>query len=449
MFRRGKLTFEGQPRMEGQDMEQPAEDVNAGDTPGDIVEDVQESVVNDAVAGTNVSQNDISMGDAAGCPTELCNYCVKPVQVCGAWSELSKSITKGCKWSTDGSCILTSSDDNFLRLFNLPNCLFQLPVDWNELQEMSSVLQCKESGLIYDYAWYPGMTSADPATCCFASTSAGNPIHLWDAYTGQLRCSYRPYNHLDEPVAAHSISFDASGEKLYCGFNKMIRVFDVASPGRSFDERPTNVKKMGQPGIISCFAFGPQGIYAAGSYCKTVAMYSESDGQLQFMLSGHQGGVTHLRFSPDGTRLYSGGRKDFEILCWDLRNLGKVLFCMKRTVTTHQRMYFDLSRCGNYLLSGNTNGIVTAWDLKVQPIELDDCEPLMRPGLFFKAHDDCVNGISLHPTLPVYATTSGQRKFPELSGDDSSSIFEEDTLAHADNSLRLWWLDGKASDLDT
>uniref|UniRef100_V5HBS7 WD repeat-containing protein 79 n=2 Tax=Ixodes ricinus TaxID=34613 RepID=V5HBS7_IXORI len=206
---------------------------------------------------------------------------------------------------------------------------------------------------------------------------------------------------------------------------------------------------MGQPGIISCFAFGPQGIYAAGSYCKTVAMYSESDGQLQFMLSGHQGGVTHLRFSPDGTRLYSGGRKDFEILCWDLRNLGKVLFCMKRTVTTHQRMYFDLSRCGNYLLSGNTNGIVTAWDLKVQPIELDDCEPLMRPGLFFKAHDDCVNGISLHPTLPVYATTSGQRKFPELSGDDSSSIFEVDTLAQADNSLRLWWLDGKASNPDT
>lgn len=36
--------------------------------------------------------------------------------------------------------------------------------------------------------------------------------------------------------------------------------------------------------------------------------------------------------------------EDFEILCWDLRNLGKVLFCMKRTVTTHQRMYFDLSR---------------------------------------------------------------------------------------------------------
>ncbi|KAL3256815.1 hypothetical protein MRX96_017105 [Rhipicephalus microplus] len=69
------------------------------------------------------------------------------------------------------------------------------------------------------------------------------------------------------------------------------------------------VKKLGQPGIISCFAFSPLGVYAAGSYCKTVAVYSESDGVLQFILSGHQGGVTHLRFSPDGQRLYSGGRK--------------------------------------------------------------------------------------------------------------------------------------------
>ncbi|CAN7997576.1 unnamed protein product, partial [Ixodes hexagonus] len=304
--------------MEGQDVEQPAVDVNTEDTLVDIVQDCQETVADDAEVRTGVSPDDLANGDTAECPAELCNYCVKPVQVCGAWSELSKSITKGCKWSIDGSCILTSGDDNYLRLFNLPNCLFQLPVDWNNLEEMSSVLQCKESGLIYDYAWYPGMTSADPATCCFASTSAGNPVHLWDAYTGQLRCSYRPYNHLDEPVAAHSISFDASGDKLYCGFNKMIRVFHVASPGRSFEERPTNVKKMGQPGIISCFAFGPPGIYAAGSYCKTVAVYSEYDGQLQFILSGHHGGVTHLRFSPDGTRLYSGGRKVGAATLWHL-----------------------------------------------------------------------------------------------------------------------------------
>lgn len=387
--------------------------------------------------------DDIHMSDTVA--TSF-NYCIKPIQVCGAWKAFTKVITRGCKWSPDGSCLLTNSDDCCLRIFNLPTVLCQQQIDWSEVEEMVPVVKCSESGLIYDYAWFPGMNSNDPATCCFASTSTRNPIHLWDAYTGELRCSYRPYNHLDEPVAAHSIGFDNFGEKLYCGFDKMVRVFNVNRPGRCFEERPTNVKKLGQPGIISCFAFSPLGVYAAGSYCKTVAVYSESDGVLQFILSGHQGGVTHLRFSPDGQRLYSGGRKDAEILCWDLRNLGKVLYCMKRTVTTHQRMYFELSRCGNFLVSGNSNGIVTVWDLQVEPLELEDCEPLKKPGLFFKAHDDCVNGVSLHPTMPVYATTSGQRKFPELSDDDSDTLFTFKHLEEADNSLKLWLIDDRPQD---
>lgn len=45
------------------------------------------------------------------------------------------------------------------------------------------------------------------------------------------------------------------------------------------------------------------------------------------------------------------------------------------------------------MLSGNSNGIVTVWDLRAEPVELDDSEPLMKPGLFFRAHQDCVNGI--------------------------------------------------------
>ena len=35
------------------------------------------------------------------------------------------------------------------------------------------------------------------------------------------------------------------------------------------------------------------------------------------MFQGQQGGVTQLAFSPDGTKLYSGGRKaGFEIIFW-------------------------------------------------------------------------------------------------------------------------------------
>ena len=61
----------------------------------------------------------------------------------------------------------------------------------------------------------------------------------------------------------------------------MIRVFDVAQPGRSFEARPTcktRKSKTGQRGIISALAFSPDtsggGLFAAGSYAKTICLYS-------------------------------------------------------------------------------------------------------------------------------------------------------------------------------
>jgi hypothetical protein len=64
------------------------------------------------------------------------------------------------------------------------------------------------------------------------STSRYNPIHLWDAYSGQLVCTYRAYNYADEVIAAHSIAFSLDGTKIYCGFEKSFRIFDTSSPGR-------------------------------------------------------------------------------------------------------------------------------------------------------------------------------------------------------------------------
>lgn len=35
----------------------------------------------------------------------------------------------------------------------------------------SPAMQLQEGETVYDYAWYPGMSAADPASCCFATTS--------------------------------------------------------------------------------------------------------------------------------------------------------------------------------------------------------------------------------------------------------------------------------------
>lgn len=42
---------------------------------------------------------------------------------------------------------------------------------------------------------------------------------------------------------------------------------------------------------------------------SVVGLYYESQGEAVFVFEGQQGGVTHIAFSPDGTKLFSGGRK--------------------------------------------------------------------------------------------------------------------------------------------
>ncbi|XP_038050304.1 telomerase Cajal body protein 1-like [Patiria miniata] len=375
------------------------------------------------------------------------DYRQVPYQLTGAWQDFQhtpENFLKGCKWSPDGLCVLTNSDDSRLRLFNLPQEVYSSHWQDEPIPEMTSVLNIHEGELIYDYAWFPPMRSDQPETCCFASTCRDHPIHLWDAFTGELRCTFKPHNHLDELATAHSLAFSADGSKLYCGFNKMIRVFDTERPGNTCQDRPTKDKKSGQSGIISCFAVNSEGLYAAGSYSKSIGLYTEPSGSMVCMVQGQVGGVTHLMFSPDGNRLYSGGRKDPEIVCWDMRNPGRVLFSLIRDVSTNQRMYFDLDSTGQYLVSGNQDGTVSVWDTTQPPvIQGSNGESIIDPILRFKAHSDAVNGVSLNPTMPIMATASGQRKFPVPMATGDSDEEEEAAMVEElgeENSLRLWYL---------
>lgn len=61
------------------------------------------------------------------------------------------------------------------------------------------------------------MSSTEPATSVFVSTSRDHPLHMWDAFTGTLRATYRAYDHLDEVVAANSVCFNTSGDKIFAG----------------------------------------------------------------------------------------------------------------------------------------------------------------------------------------------------------------------------------------
>ncbi|XP_059623460.1 uncharacterized protein LOC132266562 isoform X2 [Cornus florida] len=372
------------------------------------------------------------------------------------------NFLKCVKWSTDGSCFLTSSNDNTFRLFTLPDndsgnhldaCSLAADAD-----SYAADIVLSEGESIYDYCWYPYMSASDPVTCVFASTTRDHPIHLWDATSGQLRCTYRAYDAMDEITAAFSIGFNPSGTKIFAGYNKSIRVFDIHRPGRDFAHYSTlKGDKEGQSGIISAIAFSPShtGMLATGSYDQTTAIYREDNMELLYVLHGQEGGVTHVQFSKDGNYLYTGGRKDPYILCWDIRKAVDILYKLYRSSeSTNQRISFDIEPFGRYLGTGGQDGLVHIYDLQTGQWEssfqaaLGNTIPYLHTQIIFTCHyswfllflissftfhADTVNGFSFHPFLPMAASSSGHRRFGIL--DES----EEDLVLNGDENCASVW----------
>ncbi|XP_070051727.1 uncharacterized protein [Nicotiana tomentosiformis] len=326
------------------------------------------------------------------------------------------NFLKGVKWPYDESGWLADTSSSAA-----------------DTDSYAASLVMSEGESVYDYCWYPYMSSSSPETCVFASTARDHPIHLWDATTGQLRCTYRAYDAMDEITAAFSVAFNPAGNKIFAGYNKSIRIFDVHRPGRDFTQHSTlQGNKEGQSGIISSIAFCPShsGLLATGSYSQTTAIHREDNMELLYVLHGQEGGVTHVQFSKDGNYLYSGGRKDPYILCWDIRKTVEIVYKLYRSSeTTNQRIYFDIEPQGQHLGSGGQDGSVHIYNLQTGQWVSS-----------FRAASDTVNGFSFHPFLPMAASSSGHRRFGVL--DDA---YEDMLLTGDENCVSVWSFSYSAS----
>ncbi|XP_033219378.1 telomerase Cajal body protein 1 [Belonocnema kinseyi] len=365
---------------------------------------------------------------------------VRPKLLCSATEEYKPStscekFTKGCQWSPDGTCLMVASEDFRIRIYELPHELYaENPVPILKSPLLKPALFVKEGGLIYDSCWYPYMNSWDPATCCYLTTSQETPIHLWDAFTGGLRATYRAYNQVDEVEPAISVRFIKSGTEIWCGFKGALRKFETDRPGRQTENIFLKNDFPNVTGLVSCIRENPimPGLLAFGTYSKHIGLYQ--DGPICSFKTGS--GVTQVEFSPCGTKLYSAVRRNNEFFCWDLRNPGVVLWSLEdRAANTNQRIYFDISSDGSTIVSGGTDGFVRIWEVnepRENQIEAEELNPISRIQL----SKDCINGVSLHARLPLLATTSGQR------------ICDEEEK-HRDNSVRLWWFGNVGKQFNT
>lgn len=389
----------------------------------------------------------------------------------GSVPQARNAFMKNAQWCPDGTRLLTTFENGALAIFNVDPVLIaesqyyiasstphadhtsQLSLATPSSGDamtgssvkartgLSATTQIATGESIFDTKWYPKAHAHDPDADCFLTTCRDHPVHLWNAKDGTLRCSYRCYNRFDELEAAHSITFNLDGTRIYAGCKSAIRIFDVCVPGRSYTEQLTGEGSWdmrGQKGIISALAFNPDfsGAYAAGTYSSSVGIYVEDMDGCALELPGLPFDVTCLRWAPDGAKLWTGGRSHPDIICWDVRNTRQELGRVSRPLSTNQRLCFDLDPWGSYLVTGDEEGRVLVYDtasfdlVKSTPSSyLSDSTTIARGSGSrnnVKGLDaECSNSVTFHPYAALLAVSRGQRHFDDISEDDSDGDVDE------------------------
>ncbi|KAG1810493.1 WD40-repeat-containing domain protein [Suillus plorans] len=333
------------------------------------------------------------------------------------------NFARCARWCADGSSFLVQCENRSFQLFNIRT---QLSAHHKRTFSQSSA--------VVNFAWYPGASSNNAPAYCFVASVRDCPVKLLDASDGRLRASYPIIDHRERFIAPHSLAFNLTADKLYCGFEDAIEIFDIQQPGEG-DRLPTTPSKKskdGLKGIISSIAFSSSyDYYAIGSLTPSsqamdnIALYSESSQAAIMPVGGadSHSGVTQLKFNPTKPHiLYAAFRRHDAIYAWDLRSDTSVPVKVfkaapgPRKTRTNQKIEFDIDYAGRWLSVGDQDGCVSVFDL-------EDSDEL-----------DVIGCVAFHPLRSNLLSISGSRHFDEdMREGDSNSSDEDSTDQESDS----------------
>ncbi|THU82652.1 WD40 repeat-like protein [Dendrothele bispora CBS 962.96] len=405
--------------------------------------------------------------------------------------EFERNFMRLAKWCPDGSMFLGQCENRSFQLMTTKKFYASISDTPPPTRTFT------QPAPIVDFAWYPTATPRDAASFCFVASVRDCPVKLLDAQDGRLRASYPIIDHRERFIAPHSMAFNLAGQKLYCGFEDAIEVFEVGQPGEGTRLATTPSKKSrdGLKGIISALAFSPSyetDLFAAGSLTPrpgNIALFSESQGEVPVMFidSGPEGGagVTQIRFNPIQPHiLYASFRRRRKIYSWDLRATGSEPLGIfdpalpstldltlsqelddtkgsqqmgdaeherdnyKMTETsasqkegsqpelTNQRISFDVDIGGSWLGTGGQDGVISIFDTSSTSVH-DDNNLGIAPVLKWSAAKDSISSVSFNYMTSALLAVSGSRHFDEDDEGDSEGELDDDEDSGEGNYIGL------------
>lgn len=396
--------------------------------------------------------------------------------------DLQHNFTRRALWCADGSSALLQCENRSFQLVH-PS-----PGERGNITLNHTRTLCQPSPIV-DFLWYPCASRHNPATYCFIASVRECPVKLLDGNDGRLRASYPIVDHRERQIAPHSLLFSPTADKLYCGFQDAIEIFDIHRPGEGerLRTRPSKKSKEGLKGIVSSLSCSTAGTYfAAGTLTSAspvadnIALYDVSDGMQVLSVGGiwthESGGVVQLMFSPTNEYwLYAAFRRSPRVWAWDLRNTSAPvcrLESKKETAVgvtpeggdfnnathvlrygpTNQKIHFDIERGGRWMSRGDQEGNIAIYDLHANQQFSESTMGgmsgfgtgnagngpvnVIHPIQEFNAHSDAVGSVTFHPLQPVLLSVSGSRHFDAVATPNISSTGSEGS-AYSDSDSAL------------
>ena len=232
--------------------------------------------------------------------------------------------------SPDSSKIVTGSDDNTIRIWNVTTntCIHTLTGHTDKINSVS---------------WSPNGKY-------IASSSDDSTIRIWNTTAGSC------IRTLTSPIdCIRSVSWSPNGKHIVSGsLNGTIDIWNTYTGNRIHT-------LIGHTDYVNLVSWSPDGkSIASGSYDETVKVWDAQNGTCIHTLTGHTSYLSSVSWSPDGKYIASSSWGDKTIRIWDA-NIGNCIY----TLEGHSNWITSVlwSPNGKYIATSFTNGTIKMVDV--------------------------------------------------------------------------------------